>query len=156
MKLVRKNIAEFIASRDNIYDISYKDIIMTNGAGSAIRGTFEAIINSEKDAVMTPIPNFPLYPSLIALLNTNLVGYELNEEDGWSLDLENIRSQYKIASDKGLIPKTFVITNPGNPAGNILSKVNIEDIVKFCFNHKMKIFADEVYQNNVHNETKQF
>lgn len=156
IKQIRKNVAKFISQRDNIEDISYKDIILTNGAGGAIKVVFDSIINSNKDAVMTPIPQYPLYSALIQLLNSNLIGYELNEEGGWCLDLENIKLQYKSAYNKGLNPKIFVIINPGNPTGNVLSKENIEEIVKFCYEHKMIIIADEVYQNNIYNETKSF
>lgn len=156
LNLIRKNIAKFISSRDRIDDISYKDIILTNGAGGAIKTVFDSIINSDTDAVMTPIPQYPLYSALIQLLNSNLIGYELNEQRGWCLDLENIRQQYQSAYDRGLSPKIFVIINPGNPTGNVLSKQNIEEIVKFCYDHKMVIIADEVYQNNIYDEDLRF
>lgn len=156
IKHVRKNVSKFISKRDNIYNISYKDILMTNGATSAIKATFEALINSDKDAVMVPIPNFPLYPCVIKLLKSNIIGYELNEKEGWTLDFNIIKSQYISAYESGLHPKIFVIVNPGNPTGNVFSKKNLEDLIEFCYNNKMVIFADEVYQKNVYNHSKQF
>ena len=40
--------------------------------------------------------------------------------------------------------------NPGNPTGNVLSRDNIEDVVKFAAKKKLFVFADEVYQDNVY------
>lgn len=60
MMNVRQNITEFISRRDGINDISYKDILVTNGTGNAIRGVLESLINSKKNLVMAPIPNFSL------------------------------------------------------------------------------------------------
>lgn len=156
MHFVRKNVSRFISWRDEIEDVDKKDIVMTNGAGGGIKAVLEMLVNSEKDTIMVPIPQYPLYSALIQLMNCNLCGYYLNEETGWSLDLEDIERNYKREYDKGKKMKAFVIINPGNPTGNILSKENIEDLVKFCYEHKMVLLSDEVYQNNVYNEDKKF
>lgn len=156
INLIRRNVANFISNRDNSLDIRYKDVIMTNGAGRSIRCILESLMNSDRDAAMIPIPTFPLYPAALAILNKHSIGYELDEENGWSLKIEDIRINYRRAYDRGLIPKVFIIINPGNPTGNVLSKENIQDIVKFCFDNKMIIFADEVYQDNIYNEAYKF
>ena len=43
-------------------------------------------------------------------------------------------------------PKAIVIINPGNPTGSVLSRENIENVVKFAHREKLFVFADEVYQ----------
>jgi alanine transaminase len=52
--------------------------------------------------------------------------------------------------------KAFVVINPGNPTGNVLSEENIVDIIKFCYEHNMIILSDEVYQNNIYSKKKKF
>ena len=37
---------------------------------------------------MIPIPQYPIYSALIALLRGERIGYELVEEKGWCLDME--------------------------------------------------------------------
>jgi len=48
----------------------------------------------------------------------------------------------------------MVIINPGNPTGNVLSKKNIEDIIKLCHEHNLMILADEVYQTNIYDKER--
>lgn len=47
------------------------------------------------------------------------------------------------------VPKVLVIINPGNPTGSVLTRQNIEDVIKFAKNEKLLIIADEVYQHNI-------
>lgn len=50
----------------------------------------------------------------------------------------------------------MVVINPGNPTGSVLSKTNIEDIIRFTAKHQLMIIADEVYQHNIYAEGAQF
>lgn len=47
-------------------------------------------------------------------------------------------------------PKAIVVINPGNPTGSVLTKKNIEDIIRFAKENKILIIADEVYQHNIY------
>jgi len=40
--------------------------------------------------------------------------------------------------------KAIVVINPGNPTGQVLSRANIEMVLKFALEKKLFIFADEV------------
>ena len=42
------------------------------------------------------------------------------------------------------IPRAIVVINPGNPTGQVLSKQNITDIIKFAQRENLFILADEV------------
>ena len=52
--------------------------------------------------------------------------------------------------------RAIVIINPGNPTGNVLSRANIEAVVKFAAQKKLFVFADEVYQDNVYADGCEF
>jgi len=39
----------------------------------------------------------------------------------------------------------LVVINPGNPTGAVLTRENIEDMIKFAYDNKILIVADEVY-----------
>lgn len=41
-------------------------------------------------------------------------------------------------------PKAIVIINPGNPTGQVLSLENVQDIIKWAYDKKLLIIADEV------------
>lgn len=49
-------------------------------------------------------------------------------------------------------PRVLVVINPGNPTGQVLNRSNIEDILRFAHKHKLFIFADEVYQDNIYDK----
>jgi alanine transaminase len=53
-------------------------------------------------------------------------------------------------------PRAICIINPGNPTGQVLSKENIQQIIKWAHSKKLFILADEVYQDNVYAEGMQF
>lgn len=46
------------------------------------------MITSEKDSIMIPIPQYPLYSAAISLYGGHACPYYLNEEKGWQLDLD--------------------------------------------------------------------
>jgi alanine transaminase len=155
MKIVRDNIAKFINKRDDS-EANSDDIFLSNGASGGIKAVLQILCGDKKDAIMTPIPQYPLYSASIELLGSTLVGYYLNEEKQWSVDINNLTENYKKYCDNGYNVKALVVINPGNPTGNILSEDNIKDIIRFCYEHNMVILADEVYQNNIYSESKKF
>lgn len=53
-------------------------------------------------------------------------------------------------------PRAICIINPGNPTGQVLSLENIQQIVKWAYEKKLFILADEVYQDNVYAEGAKF
>ncbi|KAG8284390.1 glycerol-3-phosphate O-acyltransferase 2, partial [Homalodisca vitripennis] len=83
------------------------------------------------------------------------ISYYLNEEKGWSLDTVELERSYNEAKKK-CTPRALVIINPGNPTGQVLSKKNIEEIIKFAHKYNLFLFADEVYQDNVYAEGCKF
>ena len=46
--------------------------------------------------------------------------------------------------------QAFVLINPGNPTGQVLSRESMEVIVKFCARNRLVPLADAVYQENVY------
>ena len=80
----------------------------------------------------------------------------MDESNGWSIELDNLKAQYKTSRSYGINPKLLCIINPGNPTGQVLDRVIIEQIIRFAYKKKLLIFADEVYQKNIYSETKKF
>ena len=53
-------------------------------------------------------------------------------------------------------PKAICIINPGNPTGQVLSLENIQQIIKWAYEKRLFILADEVYQDNVYIDGMKF
>merc|ERR1740129_1649492 len=74
------------------------------------------------------------------------VGYFLDEDKNWSLDMAEIERAYNAAASKCAV-RAIVIINPGNPTGNVLSRANIEAVVKYaegCKFHSFKKVMSEM------------
>lgn len=104
--------------------------------------------NGKRPGVMTPIPQYPVYSSSCTEYDMHQIGYYLDETKNWELNTEELQSainEAKLVSH----PKVLVVINPGNPTGQVLTRENIEEIIKFAYREKLVIFADEVYQVNI-------
>lgn len=73
------------------------------------------------------------------------IGYYLDESKNWGLDITELQRALD-ESKKICAPRAIVIINPGNPTGQVLTRENIQEIIKFANKENLFIFADEVYQ----------
>lgn len=68
---MREKVVEFIYKRDEIAPAKQKihvdDIFLANGASQAIHEVFVSLLEPGRDAVMIPIPQYPLYAAELAL-----------------------------------------------------------------------------------------
>ena len=115
IEAIRRHVAEFIERRDG-HICRAADIFLTNGASAGIQMMLNAIIAENTDAVLVPIPQYPIYSALVRLFDGSLVGYHMDEESGWSLNIGLLETEIRTAREKGLRPRALVIINPGEKA----------------------------------------
>ncbi|XP_033117201.1 alanine aminotransferase 1-like [Anneissia japonica] len=152
LEVVRKDAAAYIEKRDGGIPSNPKNILLSAGASEGIRCVLKLLVSGEgktRTGVMIPIPQYPLYSATVAELDAVQVNYYLNEENCWSLEVPELKRSIDEAR-KHCNPKCIVVINPGNPTGQVLSRENIENIIKFAAQEKLFIIADEVYQDNVY------
>jgi len=97
---------------------------------------------------MIPLPQYPLYSATVAEFGAYQVSYYLNEDAGWLLEVEELKRAVKEARAK-CDPKVLCVINPGNPTGQVLTRENMEGIIKFAKEENLVLLADEVYQANI-------
>ncbi|KAL2629617.1 hypothetical protein R1flu_014303 [Riccia fluitans] len=152
---VRQEIAEFIQERDG-YPSNAEHIFLTDGASKGVMQVLNALIRNEKDGVLVPIPQYPLYSATITLLGGTLVPYYLKEEQNWSLDTADLNAQIQTARRKGITVRGLVFINPGNPTGQCLTEENLRQLIELCHRERIVLLADEVYQTNVYQDERPF
>lgn len=104
LQMVREEVAAFVEKRDG-FPTDPERIFLTDGASSGVKMLLNTIIRNDKDGVMCPIPQYPLYSASMALFNGSLVGYYLNEEKGWTLDVPELSRAYdEVCSTYDLLP----------------------------------------------------
>ena len=144
----RQDVADFISSRDG-HPAYAEDIFLTNGASSGIQMVLTAAFASETDALMIPIPQYPIYSALVALLGGQQVGYELDESSNWAITVEALEAKLAEATEDGLTVKALAMINPGNPTGQVMTRESVESVALFCARHNIVMLSDEVYQRCV-------
>ena len=152
---IRQEVAEFIERRDGV-PANADNIFLTDGASVAVRYLLNAAIRDENDAILVPIPQYPLYSASIQLYGGTLLPYYLKEEKGWGMDAESIRQSIHEARANGTNVRAIVFINPGNPTGQCMTASDLEDIVKLAYDEGLVLLADEVYQPNVYQTEKPF
>ncbi|CAG4946232.1 unnamed protein product [Parnassius apollo] len=150
LSLVRKHAAAHLTARDGV-PASYEDIYLGSGASDLIKAVltmFVKDVDGKPPAVMIPIPQYPLFSGTLSELGLRQANYYLDEEHNWALQVSELERSWKEASVDGHV-RALVIINPGNPTGQVLTRENIEKIIKFAYDHDLFIMADEVYQENI-------
>eukprot|EP00827_Trimyema_finlayi_P001147 TRINITY_DN13_c0_g1_i1.p1 TRINITY_DN13_c0_g1~~TRINITY_DN13_c0_g1_i1.p1 ORF type:complete len:487 (+),score=175.39 TRINITY_DN13_c0_g1_i1:167-1627(+) len=154
---VNKNIAKFIQRRDGCKDLpDPSKISLTDGASNGITLIVQALSKSHDVGIMIPIPQYPLYSALLALNEINMVNYYLDESKGWGLATEELDRSLNEAKAKGIQTRAITVINPGNPTGQVLDREVMENVVRWCYDNKIMILADEVYQRNIYKQGKKF
>ncbi|KAI8371295.1 pyridoxal phosphate-dependent transferase [Choanephora cucurbitarum] len=152
---IRQTVAKFIEERDG-YPANPNHIFLTQGASSGVQSLLSLLTENEKTGIMIPIPQYPLYSASLALYGARPVPYHLEEETGWSLDVSQLVDIVREARENGTDVRALVIINPGNPTGQCLTASNMQEIITFCYEQRLMLLADEVYQANIYTDTRSF
>ncbi|NXG89024.1 ALAT2 aminotransferase, partial [Stercorarius parasiticus] len=157
IELVRQDVARFLQRRDGVA-AKAEDIFLSTGASDAIVSILKLLVSGEgpsRTGVLIPIPQYPLYSAAIAELSAVQLNYYLDEEHCWALDVAELRRALA-EGRRHCCPRVLCIINPGNPTGQVQSRQCIEDVIKFAFEEKLFLMADEVYQDNIYAEGSAF
>lgn len=159
IEIIRKHVADYIIRRDGGIKADYMNIILSGGASGGIKSIMALFKcdnpKKQKSGILVPIPQYPLYSATIAEFDLGQIGYYLDESKNWGLNISELERSISEAK-KTMCPRAIVIINPGNPTGQVLTRDNIEEIIKFAYKEKLFIFADEVYQDNVYADGSKF
>jgi aminotransferase len=144
-----RELIEIQLEKENMFYDWEKEIVVTAGTIQGITATILAI-TSPGDEVIIPEPTYTSYKEVIYLAGCKPVFVSLNEEKGWSFEIENY--------EKAITPKTRAIffCNPNNPTGTIYSREQQLALADLAVKHDLFIITDEVYKDFVYNGEKIF
>ena len=115
-----------------------QDVFITNGAGEAVDLCLTALLNPG-DNVLTPRPDYPLYPAVLCKVGAEPNPYYLNEDDGWQPELDDIKKRINART------KAIVLINPNNPTGALCTRKMLQDLAELARQNNLLIIADEIY-----------
>lgn len=133
--------------RLSIPDIDIDDIFLGNGVSELIVMANQALLN-DGDEVLVPSPDYPLWTAAVTLAGGKPVHYVCDEQADWFPAIDDIRS--KITGRT----RAIVVINPNNPTGAVYSEDLLTQIVQIARDHKLIIFADEIYSKIVYDDAQ--
>ncbi|NIM19009.1 MAG: aminotransferase class I/II-fold pyridoxal phosphate-dependent enzyme [Candidatus Latescibacteria bacterium] len=140
----REAFAEYVAKNRGV-DTSPDQIVITPGAKPIMFFTMLALVDPG-DEVIYPNPGFPIYESMINYVGGKPVPIPLEEEKGFSFDLDKFKS---LVTEK---TKLCIINSPQNPTGGVLSREILEGIAEAAMENGFYVLSDEVYSKIIYEE----
>lgn len=132
------------------------DILFTVGGAGGLNTLFQTFSTRfKKYRVITPFPYYTLY----ADPRHELYPIPVMEEPGYKLTARalerSIQGAYAKANDDGIFPKVFLLCNPNNPLGTVLSEDDLIDIAAVLRQYPdLYIVLDEAYAEICFNTIK--
>ena len=139
---LRQEIANKLR-RENQIDYKPTDILVTVGLSEAVFDLLCSILD-EGDEILVPDPAWLNYYNVPRLLGAVPVSYELREENGYQMDLEELRSK---VTDK---TRAVVIITPNNPTGGVLSRQTLQGLADLAIEKDLLVISDEVYERLIY------
>ncbi len=142
----REAVAEYYRSRGG--NFTPEQIILTASTSEAYSILFKAFCNPG-DAILTPVPGYPLLDTLAELENLECYPYFLKlrrEKAGkercgdfrFVLDTDSLLSAPANA-------KILLLVCPHNPTGHCVSRTEWNEAVRFCEERNLVLVVDEVF-----------
>ncbi len=119
-----------------------QDVLIGNGASEPIELLLTALAEAG-EKVLIPQPGYPLYPAVLAKLGILGVPYNLDEENAWQPDPEDIE---RLVDDK---TRAIVLINPNNPTGSVAGRETLEAVLEIAARHDLLIISDEIYDQMI-------
>ena len=139
---LRQAIADKL-KREN--DLAYKpeEILVTAGLSEAVFAVLATILE-EGDELLVPDPVWINYRNVPRFLNAVPVSYELKEENGYQLDVEEIRAKVTAKT------RAIVIVTPNNPTGGVLARETLQKLADLAIEKDLLVISDEVYERLIY------
>ncbi|MGC9053147.1 MAG: pyridoxal phosphate-dependent aminotransferase [Candidatus Hydrogenedens sp.] len=123
------------------FSVSVDDIFLTSGTSEGYSYIIKLICNPD-DEILVPAPSYPLLDFIASLELVKVVPYHFEEQNNsWFLSTKNIINSVNNKT------KLLFLVQPNNPTGNILSHVEIHDLLSFAEEYNLVIVVDEVFRD---------
>jgi aspartate aminotransferase len=118
------------------------DVLMTSGGVHALYLSCQSMVEPG-DEVLIPDPAWPQMLSSLVAAGATPVRVPLHEGLGWRFDLDELAAR--------VMPRTrgIYVNSPGNPAGGVFTRGDLERIAALAREHDLWVIADEAYEDVV-------
>lgn len=90
--------------------------------------------------IMYPDPGFPIYRSAIEFSGAKAIPIELQEDSGFSFDVETVLSNVNERT------RLIIVNSPANPTGGVIGRSQLDALVAGLEAHpQVRVMSDEIY-----------
>lgn len=115
-----------------------EELFVSAGGMEGLLASILALVNPGEEAIV-PSPDYGPHFQHLHLADAKVVLVPLDEQNDWSWDPKKVEVAITAKT------KLLLLTNPGNPAGNVLSKRNLEELAAIAKKHDLWVLVDETY-----------
>ena len=134
---LRAAIAE--DERSKGWSCTADDTYVCHGVTEALQLLFAAMLEPG-DTVLCPGPHYPPYMTYPPMYGGQTVEYRMDPDDGWRIDLDDIRSKMNESV------RLLVLINPNNPTGGVVDRAGIQGLLEIAAQWpNCTVVADEIY-----------
>ncbi|MEM1075843.1 MAG: aminotransferase class I/II-fold pyridoxal phosphate-dependent enzyme [Pseudomonadota bacterium] len=114
-----------------------ENILCFAGASEGIFAANSVLLDRDSHAIVVT-PNYQSHESLPSAF-CDATAVPLEEEDGWSLDIDRVASQVRLNT------RLVTINFPHNPTGAVLPEDCYRALIELCRKHGIYILHDEIF-----------
>ena len=140
----REAVVRYYQTKNIVVDPG--DLFLTASTSEAYSFIFKLLCNPD-DAILTPIPSYPLFEYLAQINDVKTQEYRLVYDHGWQIDLESIANSISNST------KAIILINPHNPTGMFFKKNEYLEIQKIAREKNLALIVDEVFIDYPHDDS---
>jgi aspartate/methionine/tyrosine aminotransferase len=114
-------------------------IVLTASTSEAYSLLFKLLCEPHGEAVMVPVPSYPLFDHLTALDGVQSVPYRLDYHGRWTVAVDELERRWTQTV------RAVLAVSPNNPTGSVLSAEEYDMLSAFCAEHEVALIIDEVF-----------
>jgi alanine-synthesizing transaminase len=119
--------------------VATEHVLLTASTSEAYSLLFKLLCEPDGDAVLVPVPSYPLFDHLTRLDGVRPLPYRLEYHGRWTLDVESVDRVWANAV------RAVLAVTPNNPTGSVLSDVELDTLIARCAAREAALILDEVF-----------
>jgi alanine-synthesizing transaminase len=113
--------------------------VLTSSTSEAYSVLFTLLCAPAGDAVMVPVPSYPLFEHLTTLDGVRSIPYRLEFHRRWDVDFDTLDQGW---SDS---VRAVLAVSPNNPTGSMLTDSEVNGLMERCARRDAALILDEVF-----------
>lgn len=119
-------------------------LVLTASSSEAYGWLFK-LLADPGDAVLVPVPSYPLFDALAGLESVTLARYPLAAGDGFRVDASAVAQEVERLAACGTRTAAVVVVNPNNPTGTSIASGELDRLLALAAENGFAVISDEVF-----------